>query len=116
QRFGLLHLRQRLHLLQYLRRQFAVDRDQGDSIAAGRLAADVKGGDVDPSLAQGGGELADEAWLVEVGDIDHRPAEFGVHADAFDVDDARPTVGENRSGDVARLPFRGHGHGNQTLV
>ena len=41
---------------------------------------------------------ADEARLVEIGDVDHRGAELRVHADALDVDDARAAVGEHRAG------------------
>ena len=44
-----------------------------------------------PSSAR---ELADEARLVLVGDVDHRRAELGVDADALDVDDARLAVGK----------------------
>ncbi len=52
QRLGALHLRQSAHLLEHLRRQIAVDLDQGHRRAAGRFAADVEGGDVDARLAQ----------------------------------------------------------------
>jgi hypothetical protein len=33
---------------------------------------------------------------VQIGDVDHGPAELCVHADALDVDDARPAIGEYR--------------------
>jgi len=42
QRLGLLHLRQRAHGGEHGGRQLAVDLDQRDRIAAGRLAADVE--------------------------------------------------------------------------
>ncbi len=44
------------HRVQHLRRQFAVDLDQRDGVAAGRLAADMEGRDVDAGLAQRRGE------------------------------------------------------------
>ena len=59
---------------------------------------------------------ADEARLVEIGDVDHRGAELGVHADALDVDDARPAVGEHRAGHRARLALGRHRHRDQALV
>ena len=62
------------------------------------------------------GERADEARLVEIGDVDHRGAELRVHADALDVDDARPAVGEHRAGDRARLPLGLDRHGDQAFV
>ena len=64
QRLGLLHLRQRAHLVEHGVGQFSVDLDQRDGVAAGRLAADVEGGDVDAGLAKRRGEAADEARLV----------------------------------------------------
>src|SRR5579884_1570347 len=116
ERLGLLHLGQRADLGEHLFRQLAVDLDQGDRAAARLVAADMEGGDVDPGIPQRGGELADEAGLVEVGDVDHRGAEFGVHADALDIDDARASVGEHGAGDVARLPLGRHRDGDQALV
>ena len=62
------------------------------------------------------GERADEARLVEIGDVDHRRAELRVHADALDVDDARAAVGEHRAGHPARLPLGLDRHGDQALV
>jgi len=43
--------------------------------------------------------------LVQVGDVDHGAAELRVHADAFDVDDARAAIGEYRARYGARLPL-----------
>src|SRR5262249_49020526 len=97
QRSRLLHLRQRTHGGEHLRRQVAIDLDQRNGIAAGRVAADVERGDVDAGVTERGREAADEAGLVQIGDVDHGPAEPGVHANAFDVDDARPTIGKDRA-------------------
>ena len=52
-------------------------------------------------------KLADEAGLVLVGDVDHRLAEFGVHPDALDVDEARLAVGINGARHRALLPLGG---------
>ena len=76
----------------------------------------MEGSDVDAGLAQGGREAADETRLVEIGDVDHRRAELGVHADALDVDDARAAVGEHSAGDRTGLVFRHHRHGDQAVV
>src|SRR6185436_6851582 len=76
------------------RRAVRVDLDQRDGAAARRFATNVESGDINAGLAQGRREAADEARLVEIGDVDHRWPELGVHADALDVDDARPAVGE----------------------
>src|SRR5689334_1354970 len=83
----LLHLRQCAHLGEHLRRQHAVDLDQRNGIAAGRLASDMERRDVDTGVSQRRRELADEARLVQIGDVNHRRAELGIHADALDVDD-----------------------------
>ena len=56
QRLAPLHLRQRPHLREHLGRQLAVDLDQRDGVAARRFAADMEGRDVDPGLAERGGE------------------------------------------------------------
>src|SRR6202043_3087069 len=99
----LLYLRQRLHLGEHVCRHIAVDLDEGDGVRARRIAADVESRDVDAGVAERRGETADEAGLVEVGDVEHRGAELGVHADALDVDDARPPVGEYGARQPARL-------------
>ena len=101
QRLGLLHLRQRPYRSEDPRRQLAVDLDQRNGVAAGRFAAHVEGRDVNTGVAERAGEAADEARLVEIGDVDHRWAELRVHADALDVDDARTAVGEHRAGHFA---------------
>src|SRR5215472_16301559 len=95
QRPRLLHLRQRPHLGEHVGRKLAVDLDQGYGVAPGRLAADMEGRDVDAGVAERRGEAADETRLVEIGDVDHRGPELGVHADALDVDDALSAVGEH---------------------
>ena len=46
-----LHLRQRAHLGEHVRRHVAVDLDQRDGVAAGRFAADMEGRDVDAGVA-----------------------------------------------------------------
>ena len=112
----LLHLRQRADLGQQGLGQLAVDLDQRHRIASGCIAADMKGRDIDAGLAKRRGEFADEAWLVEIGDVDHRGAEFGVHADALDVDDARPAIGKHGPGDMPRLPLGGHLDRDQAFI
>ena len=64
QRLGLLHLRQRLHLGEHVRRHRAVDLDQRDRVAALLVAAEVEGRDVDLGVAEQAREAADEARLV----------------------------------------------------
>ena len=59
-----------------------------------------------PASPSSAGEAADEARLVLVGDVEHRGAELGVHADALDLDDARLAVGEDGAGDGARPAAR----------
>src|SRR3954470_22140399 len=95
QRPGRLHLRQRAHLGEHLGRQFAINLDQRNRIAARRLPADMERRNVDPRLPERRGEAADEARLVEIGDVDHRGAELGVHADALDVHDARAPISKD---------------------
>src|SRR5947199_178166 len=73
-------------------------------------------GDIDASVAESRGELADEAGLVEIGDVDHRPAELGIHPDALDVDDARAAIGVDRSRHMPRLALGHDRHGDQAFV
>ena len=101
QRLGLLHLGERAHLGQDRLGKLAVDLDQRHGIAAGCIPAHVKGRNVDTGLAKRLGKFSDEAGLIEIGDVDHRGAELGIHADALDIDDARPAIGKDRSGDMA---------------
>src|SRR5262249_37731701 len=63
QRPRLLHLRQRAHRGQHLRGQVAVDLNQRNSVAAGRVAADMEGRDVDAGVSQRGRKPPDEAGL-----------------------------------------------------
>ena len=49
----LLYLRQRAYAGEYIRRQFTVDLDQCDRVAAGRVASNVEGRDVDAGVAHG---------------------------------------------------------------
>src|SRR4029079_8235784 len=100
QRLGLLHLRQRAHLCKDCLRKVAVDLDQRYRVATWRVAPDVEGGDVDAGLAEGRGKLPDETRLVEIGNVDHRRPELGIHPDSLDVDDARTAVGKDGARDV----------------
>src|SRR3954453_7120874 len=116
QRLRLLYLRQGPYAVEHIRWQFAVDLDQRDGIAARRFAADVEGRDIDAGVAHGRRELADEARLVAIGDVDHRGAELRIHADALDVDDARTPIGEHGSGYSARPALGLHRDGDQTFI
>src|SRR5262249_31993495 len=109
QRLPLVAVLDLLPLGQPLGRHRAVDLDQRDGVAALLFAAEMEGGDVDAGLRQQAGEAADEAGLVLVGHVQHRGAELRLHADALDVDDARPPVGVDRAGDVAGLARGGGG-------
>src|SRR5947208_15931664 len=94
----------------------AVDFDQRDGIAAGRLPAEVKGRDVDAGVPQNAGEMPDEARLVHIGDVEHRGPELGIHLDTLDGDDARPAVGEYRALDRALLTLGDDRQGDQAVV
>src|SRR5215470_13566801 len=74
QRLRLLHLGQRLHLGEDLRRDIAIHLDQRHRIGARRLAADMERRDIDAGLAEHRGEAADETGLVEIGDVEHGSA------------------------------------------
>src|SRR3981189_1038079 len=113
QRLGLLHLRQRLHLGQHIRRHRAVDLDQRDGVAALLVAAEMEGGDVDPGIAEQARGTADEAGLCLRGVGSHRLAEFGIDPDALDVDQARLAVGIDRAGYRTLLTFGGDGERDQ---
>src|SRR5215208_3857598 len=102
--FGLLHLWQRAHPGEHVRWQLPVDLDQRHRIPARYVPADVEGGNIDAGVAHRRRELADEAWFVEIGDVDHRLSEFGVHTDALDIDDARAPIGEDGARHMAGLP------------
>src|SRR5688572_3106288 len=79
-----LHLRDRLDLAQKLRRDRLVDRDEADGVAAGPVAAEVEGRDVDAGLAEERAESADEARLIGVADVDHVRRELGLDRDVAD--------------------------------
>jgi hypothetical protein len=79
-----------------LGRDRLVDLDQRDRRAAGRVAAEMEGRDVDLALAQQRAEAADEARLVVVGDVEHVRGELGLDLDALDVNDARMLAAEQR--------------------
>src|SRR3954452_10769043 len=64
----------------------AVDRDQGDGLAARLSPAEIEGGDIDPGRAQGGAEPPDESGRVLVDDIDHLADQLGLDADAEQFD------------------------------
>src|SRR6202047_3253410 len=76
QRLRLLHLRQRLHLAEHVRRHRAVDLDQRDGVAARLVAAEMEGRDVDLGIAEQACEVADESRLVLLIGLDHRLAEL----------------------------------------
>ena len=116
QRLCLLHLGQRLDPAQHLGGDLAVDLDQRDGVGAGGIAAEMEGGDVDAGIAERGREPADQARLVLVGDVEHRRPELGIHADALDVDDPRPAVGEHRARHRPRLLLRHHRHGDEAFI
>src|SRR4030095_3171224 len=101
QSFGLLDLRQLLHPVQHGGRDFAVDLDQRNGVAALLDAAEMESRDVELGIAEQAGKGADKARLVLVGDVDHRLAEFGVDPDALDVDQPRLAVMVDRAGDRA---------------
>ena len=54
QRLRLLHLRQRPHLGKYVCGQFAIDLDQRDRVAAGRVAPDMESRNIDAGIAERG--------------------------------------------------------------
>src|SRR6516165_6094637 len=116
QHFGLLDLRQGLHLGEHIGRHRAVDLDQSDRVTARGAATEMKGRNVDFGIAEQAREMADEAWLVLVRHIDHRPAEFGIDADALDVDESRLAVGVDRTRHRALLPLGGDGDRDQAFV
>src|SRR5580765_6738378 len=109
QGLGLLDLRQRLHLGEYIGRHGAVDLDQGDGVAALLDPAEMEGRDIELGVAEHARELADEARLVFVGHVDHRLAEFSVDPDTLDVDQPRLAVGIDRARHRALLAFGGDG-------
>src|SRR6266511_1329391 len=78
QRPRLLYLRQRTHGGEYVRGQLAVDLDQRNGVAAGGIAPDVERRDVDAGVSERRREVADEAGLVQIGDVDHRATELGI--------------------------------------
>src|SRR5712691_8852847 len=92
QGLGLLDLRQLLHLVEHVGRDRAVDFDQRDGVAALLDPAEMEGRDVQPGIAEQAREGADEAGLVLIRDVDHRLAEFGIDANALDVDQPRLAV------------------------
>src|SRR3569833_3875083 len=94
----LLDLRQRLDLRQHFCGHCAVDLDQSNRVATQLDPAEMEGRDVQPGIAEQAREPADEAWLVLIGDVDHRLAELGVDPDALDVDQPRLAVGIGRAG------------------
>src|SRR5579864_2665295 len=92
QRLDLLHVRNLPHFGEHLGRHAAVDLDQRDGVAALRLAAEMKRRDIDAGLGKERSKPSDEPGFVLIGHVQHRWREFGVHADALDVDDTRPAV------------------------
>src|SRR6202158_5078196 len=76
----------------------------------------MEGRDVDLGIPEYPREMADEPWLVLVGDIDHRLAEFGVDADALDIDQPRLAVGIDRTRYRALLPLGGDGDRDQAFI
>jgi hypothetical protein len=86
-----------------------VDIEQRDGVAAFLFAAELEVGDVDAGVAQRRAHEADHAGHVGVGDVDHVLADFGIHVDALDLDEARLAVREHGARDRAGLALGGHG-------
>ncbi len=63
--------RQRAHLREHPLRHRLIHRHEADRIAALLGAAEMEGRDVDARLGQHGAEMADEARLVLVRDVEH---------------------------------------------
>src|SRR5215472_3628366 len=115
QRRGLDNIRKRAdapkqHLIHRL-----VDLNQADGVGAGGGAAEMEGGDVDLLIAQQRSQPADEARLVEIGEIEHVPAELRLDGDALDLHQPRLAAAEERPRHLARLALGGDGEPDQRL-
>src|SRR3569833_1615553 len=82
--------------------QSAIDLDQADRFLTRRAAAQVEICDVHMCVAEHGAELADEAGLILVHDVEHVRRELGVEVDVLDLDQAWTPKEELRAGDTAR--------------
>src|SRR3984893_9628770 len=111
-----LHVRELPDLLHDIGRHRTIDLDQRDRVAAGRLASEMEGGDVDAGIAENSGEMPDEARLVDIGDVEHGRPKLGVHLDALDGHHARPPVGKHRALDRTFLPFGDDRGGDQAFI
>src|SRR5690606_11851823 len=101
-------MRQRLNFGKRFRRHIPVNLDETDGVATGLFTTKVEVGDIDARLAEYRTKRADEARLVLVRDIEHVAAKRTFHVHALDLDDARQTAGENRTGNRTLLTLRLH--------
>src|SRR3954447_11448372 len=101
-RAGALHLRDLLDLAQQILGYGLIHRYEADGVAAGLVAAEREGGDVDAGFAEQRTETADEARFVVVADVDHVGREFSVDEDVADLGHARLAVLEHGAARMAR--------------
>ncbi len=80
---------------QHIRRDGFVDVKQGDGLAADRVPAEGKVGDVHAILAHRVPQKADDARHVGVGGIEHVFPDLGVDVDALDLDETRFAIAED---------------------
>src|SRR5215208_7636215 len=97
-----LDLRDRLDAMQELGRDWLVDGDEADRVAALAVAAESEGRDVDAGLAEERPEGADEAGLVGIAHVEHVRRELGVDGDVADLGHARLAVLEHGAAGMAR--------------
>src|SRR5690606_8180441 len=101
-------MRERLNFGKRFRRYIPINFDQTNGIATGLFTAKAEIGDVDACLAECRTKRADETRLILVRDIEHMAAKRAFHVHALDLDDARKTTGEHRTGNRTLLPLRLH--------
>src|SRR6201999_2326275 len=89
---NLTHALDLAHFRNHLRRRGAVDRNERNRRSAFFVPPEREGRDVDAGVAEKARETADEAWLVLVGDIDHRRGELRVDLNALDRENPRFAV------------------------
>ena len=88
QHVGADHLLQPAKLAHHSGIDLPVDLDKGDGLAAGLLAAQMEGRDVDVVAPAQAAEIADEARLIIVPQIEQRVREIRLDGDVLDLDDA----------------------------
>src|SRR5215469_11500352 len=115
QRRGLDDIRQRADAPEQRLVHRLVDLDEADGVGAGGGAAEMEGGDVDLLIAQQSPQPSDEAGLVEIGEIEHVPAELRLNGDALDLHQPRLAAAEERPRYLARLALGGDGEADQRL-